>query len=83
MHGAPKEVYTSEKTDISEQLVTLLLFRFYPSVTSVIVCIAEKYDYVGRLLKPGEEPTNYSDEEEEGSQQEGSQQENAEKSKDE
>lgn len=30
----------------------------------------EKYDYVGRLLKPGELPTNYSDEEEEGSQQE-------------
>ncbi|XP_021919132.1 membrane-associated progesterone receptor component 1 [Zootermopsis nevadensis] len=27
----------------------------------------ERYDYVGRLLKPGEEPTNYSDEEEEGS----------------
>ncbi|KAL0268191.1 UNVERIFIED_CONTAM: hypothetical protein PYX00_010224 [Menopon gallinae] len=27
----------------------------------------EKYDYVGRLLKPGEEPTNYSEEEEEGS----------------
>ena len=52
-----------------------------------IICsfldIAEKYEYVGRLLKPGEEPTNYSDEEEEGSQQEGSQQENAEKSKDE
>lgn len=28
----------------------------------------EKYDYVGRLLKPGEAPTNYSDEEDEGSQ---------------
>uniref|UniRef100_A0A6M2DPB4 Putative membrane-associated progesterone receptor component 1 n=1 Tax=Xenopsylla cheopis TaxID=163159 RepID=A0A6M2DPB4_XENCH len=25
----------------------------------------EKYDLVGRLLRPGEEPTNYSDEEEE------------------
>ena len=24
---------------------------------------AEKYDYVGKLLKPGEEPTEYSDEE--------------------
>lgn len=24
----------------------------------------EKYHYVGRLLKPGEEPTDYSDEEE-------------------
>ncbi|KAJ8970353.1 hypothetical protein NQ314_001264 [Rhamnusium bicolor] len=25
----------------------------------------EKYDLVGRLLKPGEQPTNYSDEEDE------------------
>lgn len=31
---------------------------------------AERYDYVGKLLKPGEAPTNYSDEEDEGSQQE-------------
>lgn len=30
----------------------------------------ERYDYVGKLLKPGEVPTNYSDEEDEGSQQE-------------
>lgn len=30
----------------------------------------ERYDYVGKLLKPGEAHTNYSDEEEEGSQQE-------------
>ncbi|KAI4503075.1 hypothetical protein M0802_002119 [Mischocyttarus mexicanus] len=30
----------------------------------------ERYDYVGKLLRPGEEPTNYSDEEDEGSQQE-------------
>lgn len=30
----------------------------------------ESYDYVGKLLKPGEAPTNYSDEEDEGSQQE-------------
>ncbi|XP_033211034.1 membrane-associated progesterone receptor component 1-like [Belonocnema kinseyi] len=29
----------------------------------------ERYDYVGKLLKPGEVPTNYSDEEEEGSQE--------------
>jgi len=26
--------------------------------------LTEKYDVVGRLLKPGEEPTNYSDDEE-------------------
>ncbi|EFN79935.1 membrane-associated progesterone receptor component 1 [Harpegnathos saltator] len=30
----------------------------------------ERYDHVGKLLKPGEAPTNYSDEEDEGSQQE-------------
>lgn len=29
-----------------------------------ITFYADKYDFVGRLLKPGEEPTNYSDEEE-------------------
>ncbi|XP_050307934.1 membrane-associated progesterone receptor component 1-like [Anthonomus grandis grandis] len=34
----------------------------------------EKYEYVGRLLKPGEQPNNYSDEEDES---------NTEKSKDE
>jgi len=31
--------------------------------------LSEKYDYVGRLLKPGEEPANYSDEEEGESEQ--------------
>lgn len=32
-----------------------------------ILCFlfAEKYELVGRLLKPGEEPTSYSDEEDE------------------
>jgi len=44
------------------------------------VFFPEKYDYVGRLLKPGEEPTNYSEEEEE---EEGSQLEPVEKPKDE
>jgi len=29
--------------------------------------IVEKYDLVGRLLKPGEEPTDYTDTEEEHS----------------
>jgi len=29
------------------------------------VFIVEKYDLVGRLLKPGEEPTDYTDTEEE------------------
>ena len=27
-----------------------------------ILSDTEKYDYVGKLLKPGEEPTDYSDE---------------------
>lgn len=31
----------------------------------IIYYFSEKYDYVGRLLKPGEAPNNYSDEEEE------------------
>lgn len=30
--------------------------------------IVEKYEYVGRLLRPGEEPNSYSDEEEESSE---------------
>jgi len=29
--------------------------------------ISEKYDYVGRLLKPGEQPQDYSDSEDEQS----------------
>lgn len=30
------------------------------------ICFStEKYEYVGRLLRPGEEPNSYSDEEEE------------------
>jgi len=36
----------------------------------IFFLITERYDYVGKLLKPGEAPTNYSDEEDEGSQQE-------------
>lgn len=28
------------------------------------ICVSEKYELVGRLLKPGDEPTSYSDEEE-------------------
>jgi len=36
------------------------------SVREWEVQLAEKYDFVGKLLKPGEEPSNYSDEEEGG-----------------
>lgn len=34
----------------------------------VFVKIPEKYEYVGRLLKPGEEPASYSDEEDDNQQ---------------
>lgn len=30
--------------------------------------LTEKYEYVGRLLKPGEEPASYSDEEDDNQQ---------------
>lgn len=39
-------------------ITTLLILLFFFSDS-------EKYDYVGKLLRPGEEPTNYSEEEEE------------------
>lgn len=29
----------------------------------LLLYLSEKYDYVGRLLKPGEEPSEYTDEE--------------------
>jgi len=32
--------------------------------------LAEKYDVIGRLLKPGEEPTNYSEDEDENDDKE-------------
>lgn len=35
------------------------------------MCFSEKYEFVGKLLKPGEAPTSYSDEEEDLSQPEG------------
>ena len=36
------------------------------SVREWEVQFMEKYDYVGRLLKPGDEPSEYTDEEEWG-----------------
>lgn len=35
-------------------------------IFSYILSFTEKYPLVGRLLKPGEEPSTYSDDEEEG-----------------
>lgn len=36
-----------------------------------IVCFfSDRYDYIGKLLKPGQEATSYSDEEEETTNQE-------------
>lgn len=44
-------------------------FCFFLFLLPISVCrrstTTEKYDYVGRLLRPGEKPTNYSDEEDE------------------
>ncbi|GAB6027260.1 hypothetical protein CHUAL_001545 [Chamberlinius hualienensis] len=37
------------------------------SVKEWVMQFSEKYDYVGRLLKPGEEPAEYSDEEDQSS----------------
>lgn len=31
---------------------------------SLLFSFTEKYDYIGKLLKPGEEPTEYTDDEE-------------------
>lgn len=39
---------------------------------------SEKYEFVGRLLRPGEEPTNYSDEEDESNTSETKQKEETE-----
>lgn len=50
----------SKRANEKSYLNTSVFFPFIP----------ERYDYVGKLLKPGEAPTNYSDEEDEGSQQE-------------
>ncbi len=43
-------------------------FNHWTSLASFL--FAEKYDYIGKLLKPGEEPTEYSDTEEEQSSHE-------------
>lgn len=36
---------------------------FYLNLCKYLLSFSEKYDLVGRLLKPGEVPRNYSDEE--------------------
>lgn len=43
---------------LSNKINSYLLYNYY-------LIFTEKYDLVGRLLKPGEQPTNYSDEEDE------------------
>ena len=42
-------------SNVSQEL-NVLFFYFLP--------FTEKYDYVGKLLKPGEEPSEYTDDEE-------------------
>lgn len=38
-------------------------------LANLLQFIPEKYDFVGRLLKDGEDPTDYSDEEETADEQ--------------
>lgn len=41
-----------------------VFFLLLPLMLSHLVSLStEKYDYVGRLLKPGDEPSEYTDEE--------------------
>lgn len=46
-----------------EDIIRIKIFPL--NITKIILFITEKYDLVGRLLRPGEEPTNYSEEEDE------------------
>lgn len=79
--GAPYEVFGGK--DVSRALATFSLetAQEYDDLSDLKTeemesmkeweeQFKEKYDYVGKLLKPGDVPTNYSDEEDEGSQQE-------------
>ncbi|CAL7937056.1 unnamed protein product [Xylocopa violacea] len=79
--GAPYEVFGGK--DVSRALATFSLeaTQEYDDLSDLKTDemesmkeweeqFKEKYDYVGKLLKPGEVATNYSDEEDEGSQQE-------------
>lgn len=55
------------------------------SIVMINYIITEKYEFVGRLLRPGEQPINYSDEEDESnasSSEKPKEQESGEKSKD-
>lgn len=48
----------------------ITIFRTY-TLQLKLMCninLTEKYEYVGRLLKPGEEPASYSDEEDDNQQ---------------
>lgn len=42
-----------------------ILLCLWTCIVILLLKISEKYDYVGRLLKPGEQPRDYSDTEDE------------------
>ncbi|KAL2734557.1 membrane-associated progesterone receptor component 1-like [Vespula maculifrons] len=65
--GAPYAVFAGR--DASRGLATFTLESIKDEYDD-LSDLEKRYDYVGKLLKPGEAPTNYSDEEDEGSQQE-------------
>ena len=44
--------------------IELSIFIFHDVVITSFI-FSEKYDYIGRLLKPGEQPQDYTDTEEE------------------
>uniref|UniRef100_A0A0A9YFT6 Membrane-associated progesterone receptor component 2 n=1 Tax=Lygus hesperus TaxID=30085 RepID=A0A0A9YFT6_LYGHE len=52
--------------DVYDDLSDLNTFEM-DSIKEWEMQFTERYDYVGKLLKPGQEPTNYSDEEEDES----------------
>lgn len=51
-----------------EHFINFRLFNAIFNLSCILFAFTEKYEYVGRLLRPGEEPNNYSDEEEDSSE---------------
>lgn len=48
--------------DIGKIVLIWFVYTFCLILT-LLLLLSEKYDYVGRLLKPGDEPSEYTDEE--------------------
>lgn len=66
--------FYKKKTKRKLQIFTLTEFfnnnKFVNNSNLFFLTISEKYILVGKLLKPGEQPTNYSDEDEDGPEKE-------------